>query len=61
MEATEHVGDEKCAEVDEVSVGYADVDCHDGKQEAEEVRDVEAAAFAEKRAENAGGDDGTDA
>ncbi|KAH7943180.1 hypothetical protein HPB52_006225 [Rhipicephalus sanguineus] len=29
-EATEQAGDEKCAEVDEVSVGDADVGCHDG-------------------------------
>ncbi|KAH7935252.1 hypothetical protein HPB52_004951 [Rhipicephalus sanguineus] len=60
VEAAEQVGDEKYAEVDELSVDYADVDCHDGK-ETEEFRDVEAAAVDEERAENAGGDDDTDA
>ncbi|KAH7951897.1 hypothetical protein HPB52_015040 [Rhipicephalus sanguineus] len=55
--ATEHVGDEKYAEVDEVSVAYADVDCHDGNEEAEEFRNVEVAAVDEERAESTGGDD----
>ncbi|XP_037518272.1 protein starmaker-like [Rhipicephalus sanguineus] len=57
VEATEHVGDEKYAEVDEVSVAYADVDCHDGNEEAEEFRNVEVAAVDEERAESTGGDD----
>ncbi|KAH7956539.1 hypothetical protein HPB52_010332 [Rhipicephalus sanguineus] len=60
VEAAEQVGDEQYAEVDELSVDYADVDCHDGK-EREEFGDVEAAAIDEERAENAGGDDDTDA
>ncbi|KAH7939298.1 hypothetical protein HPB52_010399 [Rhipicephalus sanguineus] len=51
---------QKYAEVDELIVDYADVDCHDGK-ETEDFGDVEAAAVDEDRAENAGGDDGNDA
>ncbi|KAH7944582.1 hypothetical protein HPB52_021399 [Rhipicephalus sanguineus] len=61
LEATEQVGDVKCAEVDEVSVGDADVDRHDGKEEAEEFRDVEAMAVEEEEAESAGGKEGIDA
>ncbi|KAH7982841.1 hypothetical protein HPB52_007402 [Rhipicephalus sanguineus] len=60
VEATENAGDEKCAEVDEVSVAYAYVDCHDGNEEAEESRDGEVAAVEEgKDEDNAGSDDGT--
>ncbi|XP_037518381.1 dentin sialophosphoprotein [Rhipicephalus sanguineus] len=60
VEATENAGDDKYAEVDEVSVAYAPVDCHDGNEEAEESRDGEVAAVEERKDEdNAGSDDGT--
>ncbi|XP_037501473.1 dentin sialophosphoprotein-like [Rhipicephalus sanguineus] len=60
VEATENAGEEKYAEVDDVSVAYAHVDCHDGNEEAEESRDGEVAAVEEAEdEENAGSDDGT--